>query len=497
MALYTSTDGPNWKNGAGWLTDAPLGSWHGVRVDAEGRVTWLALSENELAGPIPPELGSLADLESLDLARNENLSGPVPPELGSLASLRELYLYLNRLTGPIPPELGSLAGLEELRLGLNQLTGSIPGELGLLTELRLLGLGYNNLTGSIPPQLGSLARLTTMSLSNNDLTGVVPAELGGLPRLTWLSLESNDLSGPVPRDLLELQGLIGFTFGGNDGLCATVTSAFVAWLAEIRRAEGPFCNAGDISALTSLHEATGGSRWTNSDGWLGDASLDQWFGVTADALGRVVAVDLGHNGLVGFLPATLARLDRLTELRLDGNALSGPLPLDLAHLPLREFHYADTELCALANASFQAWLTSLESHRGTDGECGPLSERDVLVAFYYATGGPDWSDNTNWLSDAPLESWRGVDVDGEGRVTRLLLGRNNLVGSIPPELGSLSHLSTLFLAYANLTGAIPAELGSLGNLEQLYLNNNDLTGPIPPELGSLSRLEVRVSPIFS
>ena len=445
---------------------------------------------NELTGPIPAGLGALAELEELDLGNNHNLSGSIPPELGSLASLRELYLGLNRLTGPIPAAVGSLARLEELSLSLNELIGSIPAELGSLANLEILTLGYNNLTGSIPAELGSLANLESLYLSNNDLTGAVPAELGGLPLLTWLSLESNDLTGPVPRRLLELQELSGFTFGGNGGLCVPGTSAFVAWLGEIGTTRGPFCNARDISALTSLHEATGGGHWADSDGWLGDASLDQWFGVTADPLGRVVALDLGQNGLVGHLPATLAGLDRMTELRIDGNTLSGPLPLDLARLPLREFHYAETELCAPADAAFQAWLTSIESHRGTDGECGLLSDRDILVAFYHATGGADWTDNTNWLTDAPLENWRGVDVNDEGRVTRLSLGLNNLVGSIPPELGSLSELFSLFIAYNNLTGPIPPELGSLANLESLYLGNNDLTGPIPPELGSLSRLRI-------
>ena len=29
-ALYDATDGPNWKNGDEWLSDAPLGEWHGI-----------------------------------------------------------------------------------------------------------------------------------------------------------------------------------------------------------------------------------------------------------------------------------------------------------------------------------------------------------------------------------------------------------------------------------------------------------------------------------
>ena len=36
----------------------------------------------------------------------------------------------NQLTGAIPAELGNLANLESLSLSLNQLTGGIPAELG-------------------------------------------------------------------------------------------------------------------------------------------------------------------------------------------------------------------------------------------------------------------------------------------------------------------------------------------------------------------------------
>ena len=37
----------------------------------------MRLGSNGLTGPIPPELGSLASLESMDLSSNE-LTGPIP-----------------------------------------------------------------------------------------------------------------------------------------------------------------------------------------------------------------------------------------------------------------------------------------------------------------------------------------------------------------------------------------------------------------------------------
>ncbi|MYA15359.1 MAG: hypothetical protein F4Z28_00600, partial [Gammaproteobacteria bacterium] len=42
-------------------------------------------------------------------------------------------------------------------------------------------------------------------------------------------------------------------------------------------------------------------------------------------------------------------------------------------------------------------------------------DRSALVALYEATDGPNWIDNTNWLTDAPLEDWYGVRMDGSGR----------------------------------------------------------------------------------
>ena len=39
-----------------------------------------------------------------------------------------------------------------------------------------------------------------------------------------------------------------------------------------------------------------------------------------------------------------------------------------------------------------------------------VSERVALGRLYEATNGPDWTDNTNWLTDAPVEEWHGVTV---------------------------------------------------------------------------------------
>ncbi|MYC07557.1 MAG: hypothetical protein F4X57_10380 [Chloroflexi bacterium] len=113
------------------------------------------------------------------------------------------------------------------------------------------------------------------------------------------------------------------------------------------------------------------------------------------------------------------------------------------------------------------------------------SEREVLRDFYFYTGGSDWTNNTNWLSNRSLDQWHGVTVNGQGQVTQLALDENNLVGSLPAELGNLSNLTRLALNRNSLTGAIPSGLGSLSNLSIIGLARNNLSGSLPSGLGSL------------
>ena len=124
----------------------------------------------------------------------------------------------------------------------------------------------------------------------------------------------------------------------------------------------------------------------------------------------------------------------------------------------------------------------------TIGPTSSETDREALVALYNATDGENWNRSANWLSDAPLGEWRGVDTDGDGRVIVLDLDGNGLSGEIPAELGSLSNLEWQYLYNNELSGEIPAELGGLSNLQWLRLYNNKLSGEIPAELGSLSNL---------
>ena len=466
VALYEAANGAGWIETDGWLSDRPLGEWHGITTGADGRVTELRLPASNLEGTLPALLGSLSALEVLDFHRNV-LTGSIPPELGKLTTLKSLNLGVNRFEGPIPPELGALTNLEELLLRRNSLSGPLPPELGNLRNLIGIGLKRNRLTGALPRGFMAFERLRTLH------------------------------------------------FEVNDGLCAPTAPDFLDWLDQLEAYVGPLCDERDRAALESLFEATDGPNWTRSDGWVAGGPLNEWYGVETDSIGQVAAVNLSDNGLAGSLPATLADLEGLTSLRIDGNAaLTGRLPATLTKLPLRELRYGGTGLCVPTSASFQEWLNAVPSHEGTDVECSVHTDRDILALLYESMGGHRWHVKDGWLSERPLSEWHGVSTDGDGRVTEIVLVVNGLSGSIPPELGGLSELAHLILGLNSLSGPIPpelanlsklrsldvvqnklvgplpSELGNLSNLTSLNVSNNDLAGPIPTELAQLSKLEV-------
>ena len=418
----------------------------------------LILYGNDLTGRVPGVLGRLASLDDLNLGWNE-LTGPIPDALGNLANLRGLDLSgndtaANALTGPIPAALANLTNLEFLDLGQNALTGPVPGGLGTLTNLRSLRLGSNLLTGPIPDALGRLARLEHLSLNANRLTGPLPASLGGLANLEFLFVGFNPLSGPLPLELAQLSRLTELWISATD-LCAPADAVFQEWLATIDFG-GATCNrppepVGTIpaQALTSPGPASG-------------VSVEAYFSDPDDEP-LTYAATSGHSGTVTvfvsgatvWLIPTAAGKTTVTVTASDPDGLS----------------------------AIQAVAVTVVA------STGPQSDREVLELLYDATGGPDWTDSTNWKTDAPLDDWFGVTTDTDGRVTWLEMNGNSLVGLIPAELGSLENLEVLSLGRNELAGPIPDGLGNLANLRSLYLGGNDLSGPIPAWLGSLESLE--------
>ncbi|CAD6253286.1 unnamed protein product [Miscanthus lutarioriparius] len=133
---------------------------------------------------------------------SEDISGPLPTDFG-FSKLSYLALANNKLTGPIPTSVGHLHDtLLEIVLLNNQLSGCLPRELGMLNKAAVIDAGKNQLTGPIPSSFSCLSRVEQLNLAGNRLYGRVPDTLcrlaGQAGRLGNLTLRGNYFTSVGP-----------------------------------------------------------------------------------------------------------------------------------------------------------------------------------------------------------------------------------------------------------------------------------------------------------
>ncbi|RCV05447.1 hypothetical protein SETIT_1G085100v2 [Setaria italica] len=148
----------------------------------------LRLSSNKFHGQLSKGLSNLKSLSFLSLTNNKKTAAHLDPRVFYLpvysgpslqrripiAFPKALYLSGNKFTGVIPPEIGHLKALISLDISFNNLTGPIPSSICNLTNLEVLDLSNNNLTGEIPAVLENLYFLAVFNVSNNNLQGPIP-----------------------------------------------------------------------------------------------------------------------------------------------------------------------------------------------------------------------------------------------------------------------------------------------------------------------------------
>ncbi len=516
MDLYTATQGAAWTNSSGWGgAQGSECSWYGITCDGTGVVTQLLLDNNNLVGTLPESLGVLNRVGTLSLANNA-LSGSLPASLGYMNDLRYLRLNNNQLSGPLPEAWTHADILVELRLGTNQLSGQIPEWMGQKEDLQVLGLSGNQFSGPVPASLADLPALDQLLLQNNQLSGVLPEALFALelslftfdnnrfelrdplerPALlalfeatngsgwtnktgwgdepgtecTWygvscanghvqgLNLVGNGLSGPLPAALGNLVHLEQLSLGNNQ-LSGTIPA--------------------ELAGLTSIR---GFYLWGNQL----TGSIPAWLGERTTLQG----ISLSSNQLSGTIPANLAQLTQLASLHLSGNQLSGTIPAALATLPaLTHLHLQYNQLTgAVPQALLDKTFTEFFYNNNPFDLTNPL-EREALLALHASTNGAAWTNKTGWGGAAGTEcSWFGVSCS-DGHVVRLVLGGNQLAGTLPAELGNLTSLTELSLGNNQLTGTLPQAMTGMTALQHLYLWGNQFSGPLPAWLSELDTLK--------
>ncbi|MEM7532851.1 MAG: leucine-rich repeat domain-containing protein [Chloroflexota bacterium] len=511
-------------------------------LDKLSNLTELTFFNNNLSGRIPVELGNLTNLTNLRLGSN-NLSGNIPIQLGNLSKLTSLNLYGNSLSGSIPTELGNLTNLTNLNLYDNLLSGEIPSEFGNLTKLTNLSLYDNPFNGPLPTTLVNLEKMTGSNTFRFNNTQICEPQDEAMQ--TWLSKfsESYQTNRACPTtnicdnvtevpvaECRALEALYNSTNGANwtnktgwlqnETPCAWYgVSCTDGHISELKLSANKLLGRippeiGNLPSLVELDLAN--NQVTGSiPPELGNLTNLQYLylfnnqisGILPPEMGNLTALlnlYLYNNIIGGTIPATFGNLSSLEYLNMRNNRIRGSLPTELSKLAnLKLFYFHETDICEPQGTAFQTWLSGVGSVNSTDIACSeetlvttacsavttiPISECMALESLYDSTNGPSWTTKTNWLTGSDPCAWYGVTC-ADGHVTTLWLDSNNLVGSLSPELGDLTQLTSIRLNDNYINGRIPPELGKLVNLADVRLHDNEISGYIPQELGALTKVE--------
>ncbi|XP_027941329.1 probable LRR receptor-like serine/threonine-protein kinase At3g47570 [Vigna unguiculata] len=196
--------------------------------------------------------------------------------------------------------------------------------------------------------------------------------------------------------------------------------------------------------------------------WNNSLHFCEWQGVTCGHRHmRVSVLHLQNQNWGGTLGPSLGNLTFLTTLILSNINMHGEIPTQIGRLKrLQVLHLSHYSL----NGQIPVHLSN-------------CSKLEVINLLYNKLNGK-------------LPSSFGLG--SMTRLNKLLLGANDLVGTVPPSLGNLSLLQNITVARNHLVGSIPHVLGRLSNLKELNLGLNNLSGVVPDSLYNLSNIQIFV-----
>lgn len=531
VSLFLSTNGNDWLNKTGWLSNSQVCDWYGVTcinvetfqngevVSVDYRVRKIDLSNNDLNGTIPHSIYSIPQLQSLLLMDNANVVLPFK-HIGTSDSIRRidvtstktteyngiekagdqlLHIYADRtpVNGLIPDELFFLSSLKTLSLSECGIIGTIPEYIDWMTGIKFLYLFDNNIRGTIPSNIQSLQNLTVLSLAKNQLTGTIPeAEFDSLPALEALTLTDQISKG-----------------GGFSGFLPS------------------------FSTTTSLK-----SIYLGKNKLSGTISSNLFDNMYPD---DVIDLDVSFNDLTGVVPGSLEYFD-VFNIYLEGNriqqidpvlcekenwmnGLVGEYQCDAILCPKNtgegrqvddfnpcslcsQLSFDDNAVTYYSPDDKRTWLGQVKCNNDYENnQFGLSSEKDILQKLYDNTNGPKWKNNKNWMDkNTNVCDWYGISCDESMSVVSIILGANGLKGSVPTELFQLQKLEKLSLyesiiefSFDGIENAHVLEslvldhtnlksidgVGQARSLKELNVLSNQISGPIPTELYRLIELQ--------
>ncbi|XP_042036473.1 probable LRR receptor-like serine/threonine-protein kinase At3g47570 isoform X2 [Salvia splendens] len=416
----------------------------------------LELYGNQLQGPIPPNIWKCTHLEILALSDN-NLSGNIPFEIGNMSMLKELYLSGNNFQGGIPAEIGKLTPLEVIDLANASLTGNIPTSIFNISTLTKLSLGYNNLSGTLSSDMGiSLLNLELLYVDYNRLTGPIPSTINNASKLIELYMDNSFFIGSIP-DLGNLKHLQELFLNQNHLI-------------------GEESSTQELTFLSSLTKCRNLKYLVVSDNSL-NGILPASIGNFSSSLQMIL---LQNSHIVGVIPSEIGNLSSLLSINLGGNQLRGPIPPFIGNMKKLQRLY-------LYGNKLEGSIPNDVCRMNNLGEL--ILDRNMLVGSIPKCLGEVQSLREIYLgynqlnSTIPPNFWNLTDL------VELSLSSNHLIGQLSSQLGNLKSISYLDLSSNQFSGNIPSSIGGCESLESLYLSNNLLDGSIPQSLANVRNLK--------
>jgi len=264
VRLYEATQGTNWTKK--WDLNKTMSQWHGVTLDASGRVTGLDLSQNNLSGSLPNL--DLSAIKVLKLHSNI-LSGNLPL-LDKMPSLDTLALHNNQFDGWL--ENYNLPSLIFLNLSNNQFKGGIPN-FTQMPQLEVLGLDNNPLNTTIP-NFTSIPNLKELYLFRCQLKGNIP-NFTNLPHLEILQLGDNNLQGILPA-FDNLSSLIKIDVWVNQLSGAIPYMYAASQLQRLDASNNQFTDLADYSQAPSLTELVVNNNYLTFEDLVPNVAIEKF-----------------------------------------------------------------------------------------------------------------------------------------------------------------------------------------------------------------------------
>ncbi|KAL4335456.1 hypothetical protein GQ457_07G015050 [Hibiscus cannabinus] len=447
-----------------WKASSSVCKWVGVSCGViHERVVALNLTTMSLAGTIPPHLGNLSFLLSLDLSSN-HFYGHLPNELGHLHRLRVVRFSFNSLNGEIPSWLGNLYRVKMLMMRSNNFTGTVPRTLVNMSNLKILDLGFNQLFGQIPSSNDlcvHLPKLEILALAANEISGCISSIIGECNNLQILELSGNKFSGTIPRSIGNLTQLKELYLGLNN-LEGNLISLEILSIQQIKGLIGPIpTSIFNISSLGVVDL----SNNSLSDGLPDDLCRH---------LPKLEVLLLGENQLSGYIPSNIGKCSNLKVLSLLFNQFSGIIPISIGNLTqLKELDLESNNLEGGIPEEFDN-LFSLEI----------LNIRAFNKGFTVQISTSIFNISSLKFLDLAHNRLSGSLPDNLchhlHKLEGLFLEMNELYGNIPSSIGECYKLQIMWLSHNQFSGLIPKSIWNSTNLKYIYLHDNKLEGNLPP-----------------